>query len=89
MGDPRTVALGERMEGENTDAGAEKQQKPRLLLMGLKRFIQTDNLIVCHLLIICARSGKTSISNVVFRGMLPQNTLYLPTTTAIEKQMTQ
>ncbi|KAL9130576.1 MAG: hypothetical protein Q9217_001289 [Psora testacea] len=47
------------------------EQKPRLLLMGLKR------------------SGKTSISNVVFRKMTPSDTIFLDTTTTIQKDATQ
>ncbi|KAL9630749.1 MAG: hypothetical protein Q9164_006260 [Protoblastenia rupestris] len=46
------------------------EQKPRLLLMGLKR------------------SGKTSISNVVFRKMTPSDTIFLDTTTTIQKEAT-
>lgn len=32
------------------------------------------------------RSGKSSISNVVFRKMAPQDTLFLETTTKIQKE---
>ena len=35
------------------------------------------------------RSGKSSISNVVFRKMAPQDTLFLETTTTILKESMQ
>ena len=36
-----------------------------------------------------ARSGKSSISNVVFRKMAPHETLFLETTTTIRKEAMQ
>ena len=35
------------------------------------------------------RSGKSSISNVVFRKMAPHETLFLETTTTIRKEAMQ
>ncbi|KAL8860810.1 MAG: hypothetical protein Q9178_002840 [Gyalolechia marmorata] len=45
------------------------KQKPKMLLMGLKR------------------SGKSSITNVVFRKMAPHETLFLEATTRIQKSV--
>ncbi|KAL8817818.1 MAG: hypothetical protein Q9223_003427 [Gallowayella weberi] len=48
------------------------KQKPKMLLMGLEK---------------ARSSGKSSISNVVFRKMAPHDTLFLEATTAINKQV--
>ncbi len=77
------------------DEGAESkdllhsQHKPRLLLMGLKRRVAACIHRGTTLLIIQCRSGKSSISNVVFRKMAPQETLFLETTTNIRKEAMQ
>lgn len=64
--------------------------KPRLLLMGLKRCAIASLLPISRfLLIIVRRSGKSSISNVVFRKMAPHETLFLETTTTIRKESMQ
>ena len=63
--------------------------KPRLLLMGLKRFLRLSSLDSLSALITIRRSGKSSISNVVFRKMAPHETLFLETTTTIRKEAMQ
>ena len=64
------------------------EQKPRLLLMGLKRYSNHPAVKASNRLHIY-RSGKTSISNVVFRKMTPSDTIFLDTTTTIQKDATQ
>ena len=63
--------------------------KPRLLLMGLKRYTRILPLGIVLMLTIVLRSGKSSISNVVFRKMAPHETLFLETTTTIRKEAMQ
>ena len=65
--------------------------KPRLLLMGLKRYVilLLGPWIFIFRLTNVGRSGKSSISNVVFRKMAPHETLFLETTTTIRKEAMQ
>lgn len=59
--------------------------------MGLKRYRFSVIPDIFHLLkmgYIC-RSGKSSISNVVFRKMAPHETLFLEATTTIKKESMQ
>lgn len=63
--------------------------KPRLLLMGLKRYMINQFCTAIPTLMTVRRSGKSSISNVVFRKMAPHETLFLETTTTIRKEAMQ
>ena len=65
------------------------EHKPRLLLMGLKRYITVPNDPSRSGLNYYKRSGKSSISNVVFHKMPPGDTLFLETTTQIKKEAMQ
>lgn len=61
--------------------------KPRLLLMGQRRCVRG---FVCGpALLTACRSGKSSISSVVFHKLPPSETLYLETTTRIKKEFMQ
>jgi Ras-related GTP-binding protein C/D len=61
--------------------------KPRLLLMGQRRYVRREICISYKL--IKYRSGKSSISSVVFHKLPPSETLYLETTTRIKKESMQ
>ena len=65
------------------------ENKPRLLLMGLKRYRSICYFIDSSLLNFSIRSGKSSISNVVFHKMAPNETLFLEATTTIKKEAMQ
>ncbi|KAL8832341.1 MAG: hypothetical protein Q9170_004911 [Blastenia crenularia] len=64
------------------------KHKPKMLLMGLKRYLQKPPTSLSHLLT-SPRSGKSSISSVVFRKMAPSDTLFLEATTTIHKESMQ
>jgi Ras-related GTP-binding protein C/D len=62
-----------------------RQNKPRLLLMGQRRYeIHPGTVSVANKII---RSGKSSITSVVFHKMQPQETLFLESTTRIQKDV--
>lgn len=65
--------------------GTSNENKPRILLMGLRRcaIIYFDYLYV--VLILECRSGKSSIQKVVFHKMSPNETLFLESTSKIVK----
>lgn len=63
------------------------KHKPKMLLMGMKRYL--DELVSDCSGIYSLRSGKSSISSVVFRKMAPQDTLFLEATTTIHKESMQ
>ena len=65
-----------------------RDNKPRLLLMGQRRYILWPSRSLSHDLIAC-RSGKSSITSVVFHKMPPQETLFLESTTRIQKDSMQ
>ncbi len=69
----------------------EDGQKPRLLLMGLKRYglVYLFQIIITLIIVRVSSSGKSSISNVVFRKMAPHETLFLEATTTIKKESMQ
>lgn len=69
--------------------GDQKPKKPKLLLMGLKRYMKLTVEVQRSLAKAYYRSGKSSISNVVFRKMQPDQTLFLEATTTIQKEATQ
>jgi Ras-related GTP-binding protein C/D len=61
--------------------------KPRILLMGLQRYInQIFFSMKCFFINKPSRSGKSSIQRVVFGKMPPNDTLYLESTTKIQKE---
>ena len=67
-----------------------RSSKPRLMLMGQKRSVcwrWSSSLRAC--LLIYRRSGKSSITSVVFHKMPPQETLFLESTTRIQKDFMQ
>jgi Ras-related GTP-binding protein C/D len=65
--------------------------KPRLLLMGQRRCVPAILRVVPFpsLTVRTCRSGKSSISSVVFHKLPPSETLYLETTTRIKKESMQ
>lgn len=58
--------------------------RPRLLLMGQSRYAMPIHLHVRSLTFI-SRSGKSSISSVVFQKLPPNETLFLESTPRIQK----
>jgi len=80
----RSTGIGER--GSRRD-----QERPRLLLMGQRRFEipVRDFMEGCADVKIRDRSGKSSISSVVFHKMPPTETLFLESTTRITKDPIQ
>lgn len=64
-------------------ATSKRQAKPRLLLMGQRRYDIGRIDVVYRTDLI--RSGKSSITSVVFHKMEPQETLFLESTTRIQK----
>ncbi|KAL4788562.1 small monomeric GTPase [Aspergillus varians] len=73
--------------GQPTRAKSNKPNdfKPRLLLMGLRRYepLSQEHRIWAELTFY--RSGKSSIASVVFHKMPPNETLFLESTTRIQK----
>ena len=63
------------------DELSELQAKPRILLLGLKRYVHVHTLVIYLNLNFIYRSGKSSIKNVVFHKMQAAETLFLETTT--------
>lgn len=69
-------------------AAEQTKGKPRLLLMGQRRYAQTTFIsLLCALLATDGqpRSGKSSISSVVFHKLPPTETLFLESTARIQK----
>lgn len=67
--------------------GAAAKGKPRLLLMGQRRYVLLPKVLkACTDRI---RSGKSSISSVVFHKMPPNETLFLESTARIHKDSMQ
>jgi hypothetical protein len=81
------------MTSPTFEASTPKDQKPRLLLMGLRRYVPTrfNSLATRHNGISHARSlfvfrsGKSSIQKVVFHKMSPNETLFLESTSKVQK----
>jgi Ras-related GTP-binding protein C/D len=67
--------------------GQAAKGKPRLLLMGQRRLAQKSLHVITPLKI--GRSGKSSISSVVFHKMPPNETLFLESTARIQKDSMQ
>jgi Ras-related GTP-binding protein C/D len=63
--------------------------KPRLLLMGQRRLVSMMLWGRLAWLTLRSRSGKSSISSVVFHKLPPSETLYLETTYRIKKESMQ
>ena len=57
------------------------ESKPRILLMGLRRYA----LVLCILHDVLCRSGKSSIQKVVFHKLSPNETLFLESTSKVVK----
>jgi hypothetical protein len=78
------------LSGQPTRAKSNKPHdfKPRLLLMGLRRYEQPHSYFSWAKLIV-HRSGKSSIASVVFHKMPPNETLFLESTTRIQKDSVQ
>ena len=66
-----------------------RHNKPRLLLMGQRRYSNTRISNGMTLDLSFYRSGKSSITSVVFHKMPPQETLFLESTTRIQKDSMQ
>jgi Ras-related GTP-binding protein C/D len=64
-------------------AAAQTKGTPRLLLMGQRRWVELSTAL-CLLLMI-NRSGKSSISSVVFHKLPPSETLFLESTARVQK----
>lgn len=63
--------------------------KPRLLLMGLRRYGVQSWILIKQNGLTSNRSGKSSIASVVFHKMPPNETLFLESTTRIQKDSIQ
>lgn len=59
--------------------------KPRLLLMGQRRFVVPSVAREEKSLLTWLRSGKSSIASVVFHKLPPSETLFLESTARIQK----
>lgn len=69
---------------ETANPGVPMKGKPRLLLMGQRRYddiVDDDRLDM----LILSRSGKSSIASVVFHKLPPSETLFLESTARIQK----
>ena len=64
-------------------------RRPRLLLMGQRRYFFSPISCWTTMLMPTGRSGKSSISSVVFHKMPPTETLFLESTTRIQKDPIQ
>lgn len=73
---------------EDFDGAMPTDTKPRIILMGLKRYDENfccirDSCFILNNL--SCRSGKSSIQKVVFQKMSPNETLFLESTTRVTK----
>ena len=59
--------------------------KPRLLLMGQRRYSSSPKPLDVSVWLTISRSGKSSISSVVFHKLPPSETLFLESTARIQK----
>lgn len=77
----------EPQEQADGDDGASSDSKPRILLMGLRRYVSLLRVVGCRCLRLTlgCRSGKSSIQKVVFHKMSPNETLFLESTAKIVK----
>ena len=73
-------------------SGRRGQERPRLLLMGQRRFVIPTGVEYARMKLSWGsfhRSGKSSISHVVFHKMPPTETLFIESTTRITKNPIQ
>jgi hypothetical protein len=70
---------------QDSAATPQGKGKPRLLLMGQRRYAKCGSFLTLHVLTSSCRSGKSSISSVVFHKLPPNETLFLESTARIQK----
>lgn len=81
-------AAAQRYHTGRVPNGTKGRNRPKLMLMGQRRYASQALLLVPIANSVC-RSGKSSISGVVFQKMPPSETLYLETTTRPEESSSQ